>query len=937
MRFTALFDQSPVSMQLLAADGQTIQVNKAWEALWQLSDGDGVKEHVLSPQYNILTDVQLEAKGITPYLRRAFKGASVKIPAILYDPTELGDAGRARWVTANAHPILDREGNVQEVFLIHEDITEQMNAQIVLRNSEERFRSLVMATSQMVWTTSPDGRVLEDSPSWRAFTGQAYEDWKDYGWLDAVHPDDRERARLVWTESVRSQSIYETHYRLRRHDGQYRWTVVKGVPVLNPDGTIREWMGANTDITEQRNTEQALQSSEAQLRLVLDTTQQKIFTALANGDVDYFNAAWTTFTGLSFGEILDWGWLKFIHPDDQENNVRLWKHSIDTGKPFQFEHRFRRADGQYRWHLSRAMPLRDSEGSIIKWVGSNTDIHEIKMAETELEVRLAEETRNVSLLKKVADASRNLHTTLSVDDIAQLLVMQAQNILEVHQAVVSFTESENWSQAINAVFLSEKYARFRSYAAKPDGSGIYADVCRSNIPMRLTQEELEKHPAWKGFGQHASEHPVIRGWLAVPLIGRDGKNLGLIQASDKIEGQFTEQDEAIMVQLASIAATGFENARLYESLREQDRRKDEFLAMLAHELRNPLAPISAAAELMEMVKLDENRLKQTSRVISRQIRHMTSLVDDLLDVSRVTRGLVALNKTDLDIKRIVYEAIEQVHPLIESKRHHLTVNLGSEPAHVLGDGKRLVQIFANLLSNAAKYTPENGSIHVDLEISSAQVCLRITDNGIGIARDVQPYVFELFAQAKRSSDRSQGGLGIGLALVRSLMHLHGGEVACESEGIGKGSRFTIFLPRLGDLKRENLSRGFSGVAKCINRLKVMVVDDNVDAAQMLAMLLEAAGHEVMVEHEPFSALESACRNLPDVCVLDIGLPGMDGKELAMRLRAKQATSKAILIALTGYGQEAGEDNRLAAGFDYHFVKPVDGRQLSALLNNLGNA
>lgn len=422
MRFMALFDQAPISMQLLAADGQTILVNKAWEALWQLSDGDGVKEHVLSPQYNVLTDAQLEAKGITPYLRQAFAGDSVRIPAVLYDPTELGEAGRARWVTANAHPILDRDGNVQEVFLMHEDITDQVNAQTVLRNSEERFRSLVMATSQMVWTTSPDGRAQEDSPSWRAFTGQSYEDWKDYGWLDAVHPDDRERARHAWAESVRNQSIYETHYRLRRHDGQYRWTVVKGVPVPNPDGTIREWMGANTDITEQRNTEQALQSSEAQLRVVLDTTQQKVFTAMANGDVDYVNTAWTSFTGLSFEEIRDWGWLKFIHPDDQKDNVRLWKHSIDTGESFQFEHRFRRADGQYRWHLSRAVPLMDSEGNIIKWVGSNTDIHEIKVAETELEVRLAEETRNVSLLKKVADASRSLHTTLLMDNIAQLLV-----------------------------------------------------------------------------------------------------------------------------------------------------------------------------------------------------------------------------------------------------------------------------------------------------------------------------------------------------------------------------------------------------------------------------------------------------------------------------------------------------------------------------------
>jgi PAS domain S-box-containing protein len=921
-------------MQLLAASGQTIQVNKAWEALWLPPDMNGLKDYVLSSQYNVLTDLQLQAKGITPYLQRAFAGESVKIPAIYYDPADLGRPGRARWVTANAHPLKDGNGCVQEVMLMHEDITDQIEAQTVLRNSEERFRSLVMATSQMIWTTAPDGRVLEDSPSWRAFTGQTDEEWKGHGWLDAVHPDDRERARLVWTESVSNKSTYETHYRLRRHDGQYRWTVVKGVPVLNPDGTIREWMGANTDVTEQRQTEQALQRSEGQLRLVLNTTQQKVFTATPHGDVDYFNPAWTDFTGLSFEEIRDWGWLKFIHPDDVEDNIRIWQHSIDTGEPFQFEHRFRRADGQFRWHLSRAVPLRDTEGSIIKWVGSNTDIHEIKVAETELEVRLAEETRNASLLKKVAVASRSLHTELTVDDIAQSLVEHAQSILEVHQAVVSFTKSADWSQAINAVYLSEKYARFRSYATKPDGSGIYAEVCRTNKPMRLTQEELEGHPAWKGFGKHVAEHPAMRGWLAVPLVGHDGKNLGLIQASDKIAGEFTEQDEAILVQLASVAATGFENARLYESLREQDRRKDEFLAMLAHELRNPLAPISAAAQLMEIAKLDEGRLKQTSQIISRQIRHMSALVDDLLDVSRVTRGLVTLNKIDLDIKRVVYEAIEQVQPLIDAKRHHLTVDLGPEPAHVSGDSKRLVQILANLLNNAVKYTSENGSIHVGMAISDHHVYLRISDNGIGIASEVQPHVFELFAQAKRTADRSQGGLGIGLAVVKGLVELHDGQVSCESEGPGKGSRFTVILPKLVHSKNEAPLIDLKGVAKSDSQLQVLVVDDNADAANTLAMLLEVAGHKVVVEYDPYSALERAGNALPDVCILDIGLPGMDGKELAVRLRANKVTSQSMLIALTGYGQDTDKKSILASGFDYHFVKPVDGSQLLELLSHL---
>jgi PAS domain S-box-containing protein len=373
-----------------------------------------------------------------------------------------------------------------------------------------------------------------------------------------------------------------------------------------------------------------------------------------------------------------------------------------------------------------------------------------------------------------------------------------------------------------------------------------------------------------------------------------------------------------------------------EKLQDADRRKDEFLAMLAHELRNPLAPIAAAAEVLQLARLDEARVRQTSQLIGRQVKHMTSLVDDLLDVSRVTRGLVELDDAPLDIGHIVADAVEQVTPLIRSRRHHLALHLPPDTAMVRGDKKRLVQVLANLLNNAAKYTPEGGNIALKVEVHAAHVVIEVEDSGIGMAPGLVARAFDLFAQAERTSDRSSGGLGLGLALVRSLSELHHGTVSCESPGPGKGSTFTVCLPRLvQESNQAGHQQADSHAQQETGSLRIMVVDDNVDAASMLAMLLEASGHQVTVEHGSRRALERARQESPQVCLLDIGLPEIDGIELARRLRAQSETAHALLIAVTGYGQEQDREQTLAAGFDHHLVKPIDTNALTAIIAEAG--
>jgi signal transduction histidine kinase len=372
--------------------------------------------------------------------------------------------------------------------------------------------------------------------------------------------------------------------------------------------------------------------------------------------------------------------------------------------------------------------------------------------------------------------------------------------------------------------------------------------------------------------------------------------------------------------------------RFAVELTDADRHKNEFLAMLAHELRNPLAPISAAAQLLKFGKVDEARVRQTSEIIGRQVQHLTSLVDDLLDVSRVSRGQIELEKVPLEMRHVVADAVEQVNSLMLQRGHQLVLHLAPVTAWVLGDAKRLVQVIANLLANAAKYTPEGGNIRLAMQVEQEQVVLTVQDDGIGLAADLIPHIFELFIQAERSSDRSAGGLGLGLALVKSLVALHGGKASCVSAGLGCGSVFTVTLPLLAaDEVASNAATAPCHPVDVRRPLLIMIVDDNVDAALTMAMLLEYIGHRVIVEHGSRVALERARKEQPDVCLLDIGLPEINGNQLAQQLRAQSETAAATLIAVTGYGGARDRSDSLAAGFDEHMVKPLDFDRLEALL------
>jgi signal transduction histidine kinase/CheY-like chemotaxis protein len=425
--------------------------------------------------------------------------------------------------------------------------------------------------------------------------------------------------------------------------------------------------------------------------------------------------------------------------------------------------------------------------------------------------------------------------------------------------------------------------------------------------------------------------------VAVP-VGQQGPVICCLLVSHRAPRPWRDEEVHLLEDLAERTWNAVQRVSAQEALRQADRRKDEFLAMLAHELRNPLAPISTAAELLKLSRVDDARVSRTSDVIIRQVAHMTSLIDDLLDVSRVTRGKIVLNRQQVDLQRVIADAVEQVRTLIEARRHSFAMEAPTGPVMVLGDAKRLVQVLANLLSNAAKYTPEGGRVALRLETAPDYALLRVADNGIGMSADLLPHIFELFSQAERTSDRSQGGMGLGLPLVKNLVELHGGNVSANSRGQDCGSEFLVRLPRIAPLDQAAGAGGNEAAPSAApGHLVLMVVDDNVDAAQMLAMYLENAGNHVTVLHDPQDALACAECTRFDAFLLDIGLPGMDGNALARRLRTMPQAQAALLIAITGYGQRFDRMQSMQAGFDHYLVKPADPATVIALLDERKNA
>jgi signal transduction histidine kinase/DNA-binding response OmpR family regulator len=484
----------------------------------------------------------------------------------------------------------------------------------------------------------------------------------------------------------------------------------------------------------------------------------------------------------------------------------------------------------------------------------------------------------------------------------------------------------------------------------------------------LASGKMELHEKLTGESPVTTEHSIrtpdnnvdfnqppfsLHSAVVLPLRVRQ-ETLGiLVLARGLSDRVFGPGEIELAENVASRAAVFLENARLYEQIKDADRRKNEFLSMLAHELRNPMAPIQNAAEILGALQAPGEELQWVKGVLDRNVKQMARLVTDLLDISRITQGKIRLHVAPVETASIVAQAVEISRPLIDSRKHELAVSLSHEPLWVNGDATRLAQAVANLLNNAAKYTENEGRIQLKVEKDQDQVVFRVRDSGIGIPPDMLPKIFELFTQVDRSLDRSQGGLGIGLSLVRSVVEMHEGTVQAFSEGLGKGSEFVVRLPKLQHIPESGESEplkagrpteatsspGTNGAISSLPKSRsvarrILIVDDNQDSTESLARLLQRTGHEVETALDGATGLKAARAFRPEVIFLDIGLPEMNGYEIAKLLRQDRDLDKVMIIAMTGYGQE--EDRRKAheAGFDGHMVKPADPGDVEKLLTGI---
>lgn len=452
--------------------------------------------------------------------------------------------------------------------------------------------------------------------------------------------------------------------------------------------------------------------------------------------------------------------------------------------------------------------------------------------------------------------------------------------------------------------------------------GTVAQHRQAIVATFIQQSDDPKAQLVKGFG--------IRAYACNPLMAGE-QLLGTLSFASRSRDRFSEPELEFLQTICRYVSSAYERLRLIKQLQDADRRKDEFLATLAHELRNPLAPLSNGLHLLKLAGDDPELIEESRGMMERQIGQMVRLIDDLLDLSRISRGKVVLRKERAELMAIVRQAIETARPVIEQRDQELTLSLSGRVIFVDADVTRLSQVFANLLNNAAKYTDRGGRIRLSVDSDGNEAVVRVRDNGIGIPAEMLPRVFEMFTQVDQSLEKAQGGLGIGLSLVKGLVELHGGAVEASSAGRGAGSEFTVRIPALAATEPAPRATSNSDVGATSAKSRILVVDDNRDAAISLAMMLKVMGNDTQLAHDGVEAVEVATNFRPDVVVLDIGMPRMNGYDACRRIREQDWGSSALMIALTGWGQEEDKRRSEEAGFDAHLVKPANLAALRELI------
>jgi len=569
----------------------------------------------------------------------------------------------------------------------------------------------------------------------------------------------------------------------------------------------------------------------------------------------------------------------FEHPRVQAAIDR----AVSGRQVFELEHQVIRSDGSLGWTLSRAVPIVGEDGEVIEWFGTASDVTARKQAEHQLAHVTTYSDRQRRLYEAILACTPDFVYVFSLD----------HRILYANESLIAMW-GHSLQDTIGKTFLEVGY--------EPWHAELH---CREIDQVRDTKAPIRGEVPFTGT--HGRR---IYDYIFVPVLGADGT----VEAVAGITRDVTDRKET------------------EEALRDADRRKDDFIALLAHELRNPLAPIRNGVELIRLAGGDAAMVEKTRAMMDRQLSHMVRLIDDLLDISRINRNKMELRRARLSLAEIVASAIETARPLIDEAAHTLTVSLPGKPVHVEGDLTRLSQVFSNLLTNSAKYTEPGGRIWLTAELSGNEICVSVRDTGIGIPQQSLARIFDMFSQVDRSMERTTGGLGIGLALVKGLVEMHGGTIVASSAGNRCGSTFTVQLPALAEPAAEAARPGDEPQSATVPAARIMVVDDNRDSAQSLAALLTLMGNEVLTAGDGMEAVEQAEAFRPDVILMDMGMPRLNGLNATRRIREEPWGKGVRIIAVTGWGQDGDRERSHRAGCDAHLVKPVSLADLQKLLN-----
>jgi len=695
----------------------------------------------------------------------------------------------------------------------------------------------------------------------------------------------------AWDHSVQTGIPYDVEHRIRLATGEHRWMRSRAFPKRDSSGQIVRWYGTTEDIHERRTTEEALRKRDALHWAIIETMAEAVIVLDANGEVLTLNLAFATMLG-----------------------YRSLEEAYDL-----------------LWHFEKDVIAEDLDGRPIAredWPGNQAmrgeTVHRRTLRSTN---RLTGHSfiGSYSAVPVFTDG-KLAYVVITIHDLTEL--MRAQEVLRRQAHLLDTVE-----QAVMVTDLAGTITYWNSFAERLYGWTTAEAVGRNILdvtPAETSREQaavilqqLAKGESWSGeFLVRRRDGSSFPAWVTdTPIRDKQGALIGIIGVSTdltpqkQVEAALRETDERLRLRVDELA--------------EADRQKDEFLALLSHELRNPLSGITTSLYLLNRLGSQDQRPRELRRLIERQTRYLGRLLEDLLDVTRLTRGLIDLRREPTDLRVVLQQAIEATQSLVETQEHRLQTRVTPEPLLVDGDPVRLEQVVVNLLTNAAKYTETGGAIRIDAAIEGSEVVLEIQDNGLGIAPDLLPRVFDLFTQADRSHARTHGGLGIGLTLVRRIAELHGGTATVESAGLGHGSRFTIRLPLSAaavPAATPDPATDEQGMTR-----RVLVIEDNRDAADTLRDLLALAGHTVEVAYSGPSGVRAARQFTADVILCDIGLPGMDGYEVARELHSQGMLGTTRLVAITGFGQPEDRKRTAEAGFHAHVTKPADPEELLRLI------